>query len=504
MNISSNNNTNNITESIRPATNSNSNNNNNNIAINFIQSNISSNSDLLSLNEILNNASQVNSALSNVLNNNNNNISGNQSMFRNINNSNNCSRGGHGHSHDGINTNTNSNSHQVVLELNQMVTGMNGNRDGGGSSSQEVLSAGPSDQQPQPQQQQQQLQLSQEQSQLNQHQQEETNGNNNGLFGLALQTLQSSLPFFLILIAKIFHQHLIGFFIVLGFITTLHWSNRTLVNQVQLKEKKQNHKLALLILFLVSNVFIFFYIFKESNLENCLIFMSSSVTKMDTWNLVWIVVCSDTIVKFLVISFKALVTLLPFSVIALRRRGSVYAAIEHSALFYRSLTPIHPWLLFLTFNTAPTISSTTTNTNTSRDTEILAMALNENNISNSSSSSESSGAFAIFLCILYIVFKINHMYNGLPELLHSIQQLLLDTSYGSPISLNENEENICPICQDSYKSPVILKCKHTFCQDCVCVWLDKENSCPMCRSRVGSVKKPKFKDGSTTILVQWF
>ena len=50
-----------------------------------------------------------------------------------------------------------------------------------------------------------------------------------------MQALQSSLPFFIILVAKIFHQHLLGFFIVLGFVTTLHWSNKTLVRQVELK-----------------------------------------------------------------------------------------------------------------------------------------------------------------------------------------------------------------------------------------------------------------------------
>lgn len=50
-----------------------------------------------------------------------------------------------------------------------------------------------------------------------------------------IQALQSSLPFFIILVAKIFHQHLLGFFIVLGFVTTLHWSNKTLVRQVELK-----------------------------------------------------------------------------------------------------------------------------------------------------------------------------------------------------------------------------------------------------------------------------
>jgi hypothetical protein len=62
----------------------------------------------------------------------------------------------------------------------------------------------------------------------------EQNPQNNLMF-VILNMLQSSLPFFLILVAKIFHQHLLGFFVVLGFMTTLHWSNRMLVHQIELK-----------------------------------------------------------------------------------------------------------------------------------------------------------------------------------------------------------------------------------------------------------------------------
>jgi hypothetical protein len=28
-----------------------------------------------------------------------------------------------------------------------------------------------------------------------------------------------------------------------------------------------------------------------------------------------------------------------------------------------------------------------------------------------------------------------------------------------PVAIKDNEENLCPICQDKYKSPVILRCK---------------------------------------------
>lgn len=104
-----------------------------------------------------------------------------------------------------------------------------------------------------------------------QHQHNPDNQQPAGPFAMIIQALQSSFPFLAILVAKIFHQHLLGFFIVLGFLTTLHWSNRTLVNQVQLKEKKQNHKLLLLILFLLLNVVIFFYIFKDYRMERWLV-----------------------------------------------------------------------------------------------------------------------------------------------------------------------------------------------------------------------------------------
>ena len=55
------------------------------------------------------------------------------------------------------------------------------------------------------------------------------------VFMVAANAMQSVIPFIIILIAKIFHQHLLGFFIVIGFITTLYWSNKTLIHQVELK-----------------------------------------------------------------------------------------------------------------------------------------------------------------------------------------------------------------------------------------------------------------------------
>jgi len=316
----------------------------------------------------------------------------------------------------------------------------------------------------------------------------------NNLVVTILKSLQTSLPFLLIILAKVFHQHLMGFFILLGFMTTLHWSNRSLVHQVELKDKKENKKLVMLILFLLLNVLVFFFIFKDYKLYNCLIFMATNISKMDTWNLIWIVACSDTIIKFLVISIKAVITILPLSKIPLRKRGSYYSTIETFALLYRSLTPIYPWILFILYSEQINNMQSLVTLEPGRkfDDSILT-----------EQTSNGSTFFPILLCIIYSILKICQLYNLVALSVTSVKELMGDMSFGSPATLNDHDENICPICQDKLANPMILKCKHIFCCDCVCVWLDKENSCPMCRAKV-SVKKPMYRDGSTTIFIQWY
>ncbi len=77
------------------------------------------------------------------------------------------------------------------------------------------------------------------------------------LLKLILMSLQTNIPIILILIAKVFHRHLfgtfrsprlniqfsilnvflkhLGFLIILAFLGTLHWCNRCLVKQIELK-----------------------------------------------------------------------------------------------------------------------------------------------------------------------------------------------------------------------------------------------------------------------------
>jgi E3 ubiquitin-protein ligase RNFT1 len=58
----------------------------------------------------------------------------------------------------------------------------------------------------------------------------------------------------------------------------------------------------------------------------------------------------------------------------------------------------------------------------------------------------------------------------------------------------------CPICQDPPREPLQLRCGHVFCDTCISEWLERELTCPMCRSAVHQDQLQSFANGSTNLL----
>ena len=46
---------------------------------------------------------------------------------------------------------------------------------------------------------------------------------------------------------------------------------------------------------------------------------------------------------------------------------------------------------------------------------------------------------------------------------------------------------MCPICLDNMLDPLTTKCNHIFCYSCLSVWLNKNNTCPICRTILRSM-----------------
>ncbi len=58
--------------------------------------------------------------------------------------------------------------------------------------------------------------------------------------------------------------------------------------------------------------------------------------------------------------------------------------------------------------------------------------------------------------------------------------------YSTEEELRGQEEGTCecPVCFDNPHTPVTLDCHHTFCEVCILEWLEKEQTCPVCRAKV--------------------
>ncbi|XP_050330739.1 E3 ubiquitin-protein ligase RNFT1 isoform X2 [Bactrocera neohumeralis] len=146
-----------------------------------------------------------------------------------------------------------------------------------------------------------------------------------------------------------------------------------------------------------------------------------------------------------------------------------YVFIEFFSQFYRSLVPIPQWLLFLfeSYSGLHAISG-------------------------------------VMFSSTYIVLKGCELADRGKTLKKSFNSLLKDVNkFGKPEKDNfDTSEELCAICQDAYVSPVVLECGHIFCDSCVTTWFKREQTCPMCRAKVGD--NLAWHDGTTTFFYQLY
>lgn len=59
----------------------------------------------------------------------------------------------------------------------------------------------------------------------------------------------------------------------------------------------------------------------------------------------------------------------------------------------------------------------------------------------------------------------------------------------------DNVKYECVICQGDIKSPIKLKCGHSFCQECIQRWLSKNKICPTCKTEIARSMTMEYEDG---------
>lgn len=307
------------------------------------------------------------------------------------------------------------------------------------------------------------------------HTHHEHNRSGHSDWRIIFQWLQKSGIFAVILFIKVMYDHRLGLLVFLNLFGTFCYANRALDRQTHqlvtrqggVQRKSLMTKLWLMA-FLFLNILCIYIVFADQKLYKILYFQLPSMEKMDIWTLAWTVGITDFVLKFICIILKSLVAMWPRSYVPYRQRGKYFMLIEKVIYFYGCLTPIAPWVYFLL--------------------------------------DDSFGGqwFSTFLLLIYTIFKLNLVYIKSSDLWKTYQKFNSDMNLGTKPTSEEVHiaGESCPICHDDFANPVKLSCKHIFCEDCVSLWFDREQTCPMCRTRI--TDHTPCGEASTSYFIQWY
>lgn len=307
------------------------------------------------------------------------------------------------------------------------------------------------------------------------HTHHEHNRTTRSYWRVILEWLQKSGIFAIILFIKVMYDHRLGLLVFLNLFGTFCYANRALDRQTHqlvtrqggVQRKSLMTKLWL-VAFLFLNILCIYIVFSEQKLYRMLYLQLPAMEKMDIWTLAWTVGITDFVLKFICIILKSIVAMWPRSYVPYRQRGKYFMLIEKVIYFYGCLTPIVPWVYFLL--------------------------------------DDSYGGqwFSTFLLIIYTVFKLNLVYIKSSDLWKTYKKFKSNMNLGTKPTSEEVHiaGESCPICHDDFANPVKLSCKHIFCEDCVSLWFDREQTCPMCRTRITG--HTPCGEASTSYYIQWY
>lgn len=276
-------------------------------------------------------------------------------------------------------------------------------------------------------------------------------------------------PFLLILLLKLVFDHRIGILVNLGLFITFCHANAVIKREVAKQGKRRLRNLLLICVNLVTSIFVIYTLLADHSLAYALVCIPPYSAPIDFWDVLWIVSVTDFVLRLITILAKITIVALPAKLIACQKKGKFYLFIERSSQFYRTITPMQHWLYFF-----------------------------------SESYSGPSKVFGVILSAAYLIFKVKSLFKKFKLWKKTLIQVIQSKTYGVTPSTNQIKEagDACPICQDDYKSPSMLQCKHIFCEECVALWFDRERTCPICRAQIAD--DPTWRDGSTTLLHQIF
>ncbi|XP_020171367.2 uncharacterized protein [Aegilops tauschii subsp. strangulata] len=283
--------------------------------------------------------------------------------------------------------------------------------------------------------------------------------------------VEQILPFTLLLLVVFIRQHLQGFFVTIWIAAVMFKSNDILRKQTALKgERKMLILVGITILFVV-HVSGVYWCYKNGDLIRPLVMLPPKEIP-PFWHAIFVILVNDTMVRQTAMIVKCILLMYYRNTKgrSYRRQGQMLTLVEYFLLLYRALLPAPVWYRFF---------------------------LNK----------EYGSLFSSLTTGLYLTFKLTSVVEKIQSFFTSLRALShKDFHYGSYATSEQVAAagDMCAICQEKMHVPILLRCKHVFCEDCVSEWFERERTCPLCRALVKPADLRSFGDGSTSLFFQLF
>ncbi|KAI3470985.1 hypothetical protein Pfo_027648 [Paulownia fortunei] len=283
--------------------------------------------------------------------------------------------------------------------------------------------------------------------------------------------IEQILPFSLLLLVVFIRQHLQGFAVAIYITAILFKSNDILRKQTALKgERKISVLVGYSVVFMLHILGIYWWHCKDELFYPLLMIPPKAIPPF--WNAIFIILVNDTMVRQATMVLK-LVLLMYYKNCRghnFRRQGQMLTLVEYTLLLYRALLPTPVWYRFF---------------------------LNK----------EYGSLFSSLTTGLYLTFKLTSIVEKVQSFFASLKALSRkEVNYGSYATSEQVNAagDLCAICQEKMHAPILLRCKHIFCEDCVSEWFERERTCPLCRALVRPADLRSYGDGSTSLFFQLF
>lgn len=287
----------------------------------------------------------------------------------------------------------------------------------------------------------------------------------------AARWIEQVLPFSLLLLVVFIRQHLQGFFVTIWIAAVMFKSNDIVRKQTALKgERKVSVLIGICLAFTVHVVGVYWW-YQNDDLLYPLVMLPPKVIP-PFWHAVFIIMVNDTLVRQAVMVLKCLLLIYYKNSRGrnYRKQGQMLTLIEYLLLLYRALLPTPVWYRFF---------------------------LNK----------EYGSLFSSLMTGLYLTFKLTSVVERVQSFFAALKALSRkEVHYGAYATSEQVNAagDLCAICQEKMHAPILLRCKHIFCEDCVSEWFERERTCPLCRALVKPADLRSFGDGSTSLFLQLF